>query len=87
MHSSPGGSQGSPGGGERVSLDLRISYTRCPDFHPIDRGICPQKQAQQSLRPVTIKQILSVEQSHSDSELAIDQVEVGQVRLKRFWTA
>lgn len=57
------------------------------DLQPTDHEIYHQKQAQQSLRPVTIKQILSVEQSHSDSELAIDQVEVGQVRLKSHWIA
>ncbi|KAI5119175.1 hypothetical protein M0805_000629 [Coniferiporia weirii] len=38
-----------------------------------------RRAASQSLRPLTIKQILAAEQAHSDAELYIDGVEVTQV--------
>lgn len=70
-------SQNSPGS-ERVRVGSFVvfsgSMTRFPLF---------QKASSQSLRPVTIKQVLKAEQAHSDAELYIDGTEVSQARVFR----
>ena len=76
-NSSPqSGSQNSPGG-ERVRVRYLCLFFALIFRHPISE----KRTANQSLRPVTIKQILKAEQTHSDAELYLDGVEVSQVRL------
>ena len=73
MQSSPHvGSQGTPGG------DKVCQYVI---FHNPDADIlvCEQKITEQTIRPITIRQILNAEHAHSDAETYVDGFDVKQV--------
>lgn len=74
-----GGSQyNSPGGAVRVSF---VSSRLLAVY--IDASTL-QRTAAQSLRPVTVKQVHSATQAHTDAEWMLEDMEIGQVSLTLF---
>ncbi|EJD02488.1 replication protein A, subunit RPA32 [Fomitiporia mediterranea MF3/22] len=61
------------GGGFMANSSPRTSSQNSPGGE--------RRAASQSLRPVTIKQVLKADQAHSDAELYIDRTEVAQITV------